>query len=48
MLLNARRLEQHATQPGRILLAMEDVAELRGRSRPERVGGKKSAASGGG
>jgi hypothetical protein len=29
MLLNARRLEQHAAQPGRILLAMEDVTDLR-------------------
>jgi len=29
MLLNARRLEQHAAQPGRILLAMEDVTDWR-------------------
>jgi hypothetical protein len=33
MLLNARRLEQPPTQPGYILLAMEDVTESRGQSR---------------
>ncbi len=37
MLLNARRLEQHATQPGRILLAMEDMS---GRDRPGREGAR--------
>jgi hypothetical protein len=33
MLLNGRRLEQRPTQPGRILLAMEDVTGSRGQSR---------------
>ena len=42
MLLNARRLEQHATQPGLILLAMEDVSE---HSRPGREDGKKDVDS---
>jgi PAS domain-containing protein len=32
VLINARRLEQHPTQPARILLAMEDVTQPRAQS----------------